>query len=84
MKTLIFVLFTFLSFNTFASDDFDYKRILERASYDNCRVYVRDGKIYTYNCKPEDKKRDVVRQVDREIERTVNRKIDKALSKLFR
>lgn len=84
MKTFISILLIFASFNSFAGDNFDYKKVLKKASYENCRIVLRDGKLKTYNCKAEDKKKAVVREADWEIERTVNRKIDKALDKVFK
>tara|TARA_B100000073_G_C23723299_1_gene568385 strand:- start:1508 stop:1765 length:258 start_codon:yes stop_codon:yes gene_type:complete len=84
MKTFILILFALLSFNSFAGNDIDYERILKKASYENCRISVRNGKITTHNCKAEDKKNDVIREADWEIERAVNRKIDKTLDKIFK
>tara|TARA_Y100000588_G_scaffold14934_2_gene15937 strand:- start:9269 stop:9526 length:258 start_codon:yes stop_codon:yes gene_type:complete len=84
MKIFILTLFTLLSFNSFAGNDIDYKRVLNKASYENCRISVRNGKITTRNCKAEDKKNDVVREAEWEIERAVNRKIDKTLDKIFK
>lgn len=84
MKYFIYTLLFFSSFNAFANDDFDYKNVLKKASYENCRIVLINGKLKTYNCKAEDKKKDVIREVDYEIKRTVNRKIDKALKKAFK
>ena len=85
MKKLLITVLLLTSTSVIADDRdrIDTKRILDRASYSNCQIVIRNGKFETRNCSAERKKDDVIHQTEREIQRVLDRKVDKALRNIF-